>query len=132
MPEIYIPITTLLISGLALLLLVLSWRVIQNRGSAQVSLGTGNDADLERRVRAQANLIEYAPTFVILIAVAELQGGNAVLLSIVAALFFIGRLAHGYALAFSEKNMQMRVLGTVLTLTTTLVAAIYNVVALAF
>jgi uncharacterized membrane protein YecN with MAPEG domain len=130
-PEIYLPVTTVLISALALLLVTLSWRVIQSRDTTQVSLGTGGNATLERRVRAQANLTEYAPIFVILIAVAELQGGNCELLSITAALFFIGRVAHGYAMAFTTGNIRLRVTGTFLTLTTTLVATLYNVVMLA-
>ena len=58
---IVLPVTALYAGLMALLLLVLSIRVSQTRGKLGISLGGGGDAVMERRIRAQANLIEYAP-----------------------------------------------------------------------
>ena len=71
---------------------------------------------MQRRVRAQGNLVEYAPIFVIMIALAKLQGGNTIIVSILAAAFLAGRLAHRYAFAFTKKNMKLRKLGMIATL----------------
>lgn len=126
MDTISLPIATLLTCGLAFLLLTLSWTVIKGRRSLSLSTGDGGDSTMERRIRAQGNLAEYAPIFVILIALAELQGGNTVVVSIFALVFFVGRLAHGYAFAFTEKNMQLRVRGMIATLFGISAASLYN------
>ena len=126
MDTISLPITSLLTCGLAFLLLALSWTVIKGRRSLSLSTGDGGDSMMERRIRAQGNLAEYAPIFVILIALAELQGGNAVVVAILASVFFVGRLAHGYAFAFTEKNMKLRVRGMMATLFGISATSLYN------
>ena len=56
------------------LLLVLSYRVIQRRLAAKVGLGAGGDAELEQRMRVQANFIEYVPlTLITLVVIAALS-----------------------------------------------------------
>jgi uncharacterized membrane protein YecN with MAPEG domain len=79
MDTILLPITTLLSSTLAIWLFVLSWAVIKVRRSLNISLGDGGNKIMKRRMRAQGNLVEYAPLFVIMIALAELQGGNPII-----------------------------------------------------
>lgn len=74
MADLSLPISTTLACTLLAWLLILSWRVIQGRRSSGASLGDGGDTTLERRIRAQRNLTEYAPLFVVLIAILELQG----------------------------------------------------------
>jgi uncharacterized membrane protein YecN with MAPEG domain len=124
--EISLPITILLSSALAIWLFVLSWNVIKGRRANQVSLGDGGDEDMQRRVRAQANLTEYAPIFLIMLAASEVQGGNTIVLSILALIFFAGRIAHGYAFAFTTGSMKLRVRGMIMTLTGILAIAVYN------
>lgn len=128
MTDISLPITTLLAITLLAWLLVLSWRVIRVRQTGGASLGDGGDKALQRRIRAQANLTEYAPMFVVLIAVLELQRGNAVILALLSVTFLIGRLAHGYALAFTDGNMIGRVAGMGLTLGASGLAAAYGLI----
>ncbi|MEO0679422.1 MAG: MAPEG family protein, partial [Pseudomonadota bacterium] len=53
---------------------------LQLRQGAGVSLGDGGDLRLQRRTRAQGNLVEYAPLFLILLALAEMQGAAGWLL----------------------------------------------------
>ncbi|MEL6466036.1 MAG: MAPEG family protein [Pseudomonadota bacterium] len=131
MTGISLPITTLLASSLLAWLLVLSWRVIRFRQSSGASLGDGGDNALQRRIRAQANLTEYAPLFVALIALLELQGGNVVVLALLSVAFLFGRLAHGYALAFTDKNVIGRVGGMGLTLGASGMAVAYGVISMA-
>ena len=112
----YLPITTLSACALALLLIVLSLRIIGVRRGEQVSLGSNGNETLERRIRAQGNLVEYAPIGLILIGLAELQQANPFLIGVAAAAFVMGRLLHGYALGFTVQALQPRVAGMMLTL----------------
>jgi len=130
MPELSIPITTMLTSGLGLLLLVLTVEVVKARGVSGQSLGDGGDMPLTCSIRAQANLTEFAPLFIILVFVGELQNGNSYILGALAATFMIARLAHGYALAFSEDNAPARADGFILTVVPIAVVPIYNLVLL--
>ncbi len=64
-------------SLLALLLVILSFRVIALRGMPALKwFAFGNDGEegLARAIRAHGNLIEYAPIFLILMLVAEIGG----------------------------------------------------------
>ncbi len=130
MIEISLPITTFLASTLLAWLLVLSWRVIRFRQSGGASLGDGGDKALQRKIRAQANLTEYAPLFVILMALLELQRGNVAFLALLSVAFLLGRLAHGYALAFTDGNVIGRVGGMGLTLGASGLAVAYGLISL--
>ena len=130
MPELSIPITTMLTSGLGLLLLVLTVKVVKAKGVSGQSLGDGGDMPLTRSIRAQVNLNEFAPLFIILVFIGELQNGNSYILGALTATFMIAKLAHGYALAFSEDNAPARAGGFILTVVPIAVGAIYNLVLL--
>ena len=67
-------VTALYAGILGLWLVLLSTRVILARRSEKVSLGHGGNVSLERRMRAQGNLAEYAPMALILIGALELAG----------------------------------------------------------
>ena len=110
-----LPITTLSACVLSLLLIILSIRIVSVRRDEKVSLGSGDNKTLERRIRAQGNLIEYGPMGLILIGLAEFQSTNTFLLSTTAAAFVMGRLLHGYALSFTDQAMRPRVTGMMLT-----------------
>lgn len=130
MPELSIPITTMLTSGLVIWLLVLTIMVVRARQASGQSLGDGGDIPLTRAIRAQANLTEYAPMFVALILIGELQGGNYYLLASLAGAFMAARLSHGFAPAFTEGNAVARGIGFLFTIIPLAVGAIYNVVLL--
>lgn len=122
----YLPITTIVTAILAVLFVVLSLKVIGRRRAAKVSLGDGGDDQLERRIRAQGNLAEYAPIGLLLILVAEAQSANQYLLGLAAIAFVIGRLLHGYALSYRDKAVRPRILGMQLTLFSILGLAALN------
>lgn len=121
-----LPITTLLASAIALLMVVLSINVIKQRGISKVSLGESDDMALIRKSRAFGNLIEYAPIMIIMVGLAELQNGNWWLLFGVSALFFIGRLAHGAALGFLQHSPNLRGGGMGATFLALVISALYN------
>ncbi|WP_171182100.1 MAPEG family protein [Ruegeria sp. HKCCD8929] len=132
MQDLSLPITTFLASSLLGRLLILSWRVIRARQSGGPSLGDDGDKSLQRKIRAQANLAEYAPLFVVLIAILELQDGNWIILTILSLMFLAGRLAHGYALAFTQRNVTGRLGGMGLTIAAAALAVIHGFAVMVF
>lgn len=125
------PITTLSAVILGLWLVVLSVRVIRGRRDNKVSLGDGGNDLLNRRIRAQGNLSEYAPISLVLIFLAESQGGPAWLVALLAAIFVTGRLLHGYALSFTENWGFGRLGGMMMTFSALFLLATVNAVLLA-
>ena len=123
-------VTTALLIGLSLLLLLLSWSVIQQRRKEGVSLGDGDQLMMRRKIRAQGNLAEYGPMFVLLIAVAEITSGASVLLWVFGLIFFIARVLHGIGLSYTQNSPVLRSMGMVLTLTAFLGAIGLNVLVL--
>ncbi|MEM9342788.1 MAG: MAPEG family protein [Pseudomonadota bacterium] len=122
---VFLPISTVVAGVLGLWLVILSGNVIRLRQASGVSLGTGEDRRLTRAVRAQGNLTEYAPMFVVLLVLAELQGGNAIVLACLGAVFLAGRLGHGVALGFTEKWALGRLGGMIASFTALGLVALY-------
>lgn len=109
------PITTLYAGALALVLMVLSIRVIQARGATKVFMGDGGNELMIRRMRGQANFVEYVPMALILLGLLEYRGTAAWLLHALGATLLVARLLHGYAFAFAEHFPPGRFGGAVLT-----------------
>lgn len=111
-------ITPLYASLLAIWLIILSVRVIGLRGNPAFSAlasGKENAETLERAIRGQGNLIEYAPIFLILLFLAEATGTSTTAIHAYGATFLAGRLAHGICFSFMKRSMPLRVGGMVLT-----------------
>lgn len=96
-----------------LILLFLSFRVVGRRRSAQVSLGTGGDADLEVRVRAHGNASEYIPATMLGLFIAASLGAPLWAVHAIGGVFTLGRVLHGIGL--SGNIMAPRALGMVFT-----------------
>lgn len=126
--DLSFPISTVVAGLLGLWLVVLSVNVVRLRRSSEVSLGAGDDRRLMRAVRAHGNLTEYAPLFTILLVLAEAQGGSAVLLGALGALFVAGRVGHGIALGFTEKSAIGRIGGMAATFAALILIAVYALV----
>ena len=118
-----IAVTSLYAALLGAWFLILSVRVIKGRQDAGVSLGTGEDRALERRIRAHGNFAEYTPLALILMALLELQSAPGLLLHALGLVLLAGRLMHGYALSFTAHS-PFRVPGMGLTLLATLLLVI--------
>ena len=112
-------VTALYASLLAILLFILSIRVIGLRGNpafAFIAQGKGDDELLQRAIRAQGNLTEYAPTMMILLFFLETSDVADAKLHALAGAFLLGRVMHGICMGFMRSNMPLRVGGTALTL----------------
>ena len=111
--------TTLYGALLGLWLVVLSLRVIALRGSpgmGWLKFGYTGEQAVTRSARAQGNLIEYAPMFVILMFIAESGGVSSFSLHYYGGTFLLGRLMHGACMGFMEKSVILRSGGSILTL----------------
>ena len=109
------PITMLYAGALGLVLLALSARVIQARGATKVYMGDGGNELMLRRMRGQANFVEYVPMALILMGLLEMRGAPAWELHALGATLLVARLLHGYTFAFAKHFPPGRFLGAVLT-----------------
>ena len=106
-------ITAIYASFLALFLIVLSFPIIKLRRGLRVGLGDGGHKSLQQAVRAHGNAAEFIPTFIILLAIYELNHASALALHIFGAVFLAARLAHAGGLYFSSGVSVGRALGVV-------------------
>lgn len=91
-----LPFSMLYISLLSFLAIVLSYNVVSLRRSAKIGLGDGDNTDLFRRMRVQANLLENLLPFSILYVLAELNDNPTIFLHIVGIVFLVSRTLHAY------------------------------------
>ena len=119
-------ITALYVALTSLLFIGLSYRVSAQRKRSKVSLGTGDDPALEKAVRIQANLAEYAPVALLLMLVYELNGGAIWLLHFTGAVFVIGRVLHAQGLASSTGTSVGRFSGVLATWSVVVILAAAN------
>ena len=129
-----IPVTLTAAAGAALINIWLSIRIGRLRTAHKISVGDGGNEALNRRMRAHLNFAENVPLVLVLIATLEISGagrlwGGAWLLP-VAALFLIGRIAHGLGMDGGAFGVG-RMIGTIVTLLTQLGLAIVAVLVVA-
>tara|TARA_Y100000768_G_scaffold75201_1_gene53068 strand:- start:64 stop:462 length:399 start_codon:yes stop_codon:yes gene_type:complete len=117
-----IEITLLYSIILIIFMIILAFRVIDLRQSPVTKFFHSSDRKIDentlaRAIRGHGNLIEYAPLFLILMLIAELNQASSVLLHISGTIFTLGRFMHGTVFSFMNPNMFMRVGGMFLTFT---------------
>ena len=120
----YLPITLTFAASATLINVWLTWRVGQMRGAHNVSHGDGGAAPLMRRMRAQANYIEWTPLVLILSGLVELADGPVPLLAILAATYLAARIMHALGMD-SETMTKARTGGMWVTFLTLIGLAIY-------
>lgn len=120
-------ITALCAAILGVLNVMLSLKVVGIRRKEKISVGDGGNESLLRAMRAQANLLEYAPMGLILLGCAELNGAPRLILGLVAIAFVAGRLMHPAGIKDQSSPFKARVLGMQLTLVSLLVLCAINV-----
>ena len=76
--------------------------------------GDGGSGLLARRMRAQANFIEYTPIVLILFALVELAVGGSLWLSIAALVYVLARVSHGFGMD-ADKPTVWRAVGALVT-----------------
>jgi uncharacterized protein len=106
---------------------VLGGRVVApERRRARVGLGTGGDTALERAVRVHGNFAEYAPLFLLLLLVAELNGGRYAVAAQPSARLRAGADRACPGLSQSSGTSRGRFIGTLVTWVAILVLALAN------
>jgi len=115
---VLISVTPIYAGLLALLFLWLSLRVVQGRFLHRVSVGDGDDKDMRKRMRVQANWAEYTPIALILLALCELQGTSGWVLHWAGLSLLAGRSLHAYGFGKTPQNVTLRRVGMILTVGT--------------
>jgi uncharacterized protein len=100
---------------LILLLLVLSLLVVRQRAKHEVMLGDEGVPELARASRAFGNAAEYAPAGIAALAVLALVQAPPLVLHIVGATLFVGRVAHAIGLSLTGGPSPGRVVGMIAT-----------------
>jgi uncharacterized protein len=104
--------TALYALPLALIYLVLWFRISGVRAAAKISYGDGGNTELLRRVRQHGNFVEWTTFVMILMIVAEGIGAPSLYLHISGVLLLIGRIAHPFGLgAVDNAAHPMRYVG---------------------
>jgi uncharacterized membrane protein YecN with MAPEG domain len=120
-----LPITLTMAGAATLVNIWLGRRVGQVRVAAKISVGDGGNDMLARRMRAQANFVEYTPFFLILLGLIELATGSATWLWAVGAFYILGRLLHAFGM---EGGSRLRMIGILATILILLGLSIYALV----
>jgi len=120
------PVVTMLYAALCgVLLVALALNVVRLRLGRRIPLGMGEGATLEQPVRVHGNFTEYAPTFLILLLLAELGGASTWFLHLAGAAFLIGRLLHAYGLSTVRARSFGRFYGSAISWTSIMVLSGY-------
>lgn len=110
-----IPIITPLYAALlAVLYIVLTFRVGAYRIKNDISLGDAGNTEMLQRIRAHANFAEYVPFALLLLLLTEILATNSATVHALGITLLTGRLLHAYGL--SKSIMKPRVIGQTLTL----------------
>jgi len=110
---------------LMLIQVALMFSVIKSRGDLNIFIGHGDNAMLERRIRAHGNFIENVPTFLIGLLLLELMIGSGLWVLILGAVVVVARLSHAIALMANSGVTAGRLIGTLGTVIPTVVTAGY-------
>jgi uncharacterized membrane protein YecN with MAPEG domain len=124
-----IPVTGLAAAICALLLIYCAYATVKVRLATQIGFGDGDNPDLLAARRTHANLSEHAPIFLIMLGVLELANANHIGLTIIAAIFLIGRVLHIVGMAQHHKggSPRFRQMGVLATWLTTVALALWIV-----
>ncbi|WP_379920856.1 MAPEG family protein [Erythrobacter sp. R86502] len=118
-----LPVTLAAAAAATVLNIWLMLRVGAVRRALGISVGDGGSDALQRRMRAQLNYVENTAFVLILIGVIELSGRGSWWLSVVAAVYFLGRLLHGFGMDGGNLGWA-RVIGIITTMFTQLALAV--------
>ena len=117
--------TALSAACLMLIQVALMFSVIKSRGDLNIFIGHGDNAMLERKIRAHGNFTENVPTFLIGLLLLELIIGRGLWVLVLGAVVVIARLLHAIALIANSGVTAGRLIGTLGTVIPTVVTAGY-------
>ena len=97
-----VPVSAVYAAVIALMMLALAYRVTGFRRRDKIGMGEQGSRDLQVAVRSHANLVEYAPIFLILFFIGEMNGVPVDWLHTAGLLFVLSRFAHAWGMAESS------------------------------
>lgn len=109
-----LPVTLTLAAASALLNLWLAMRVARVRRTEKVLHGDGGKSLLVKRMRAQANFVEYTPFVLILCALVEMALGSRNWLWVLVLVYVAARIAHAFGMD-ADIAHKARMVGIMLT-----------------
>lgn len=111
--------------GLNILInLFLAYRVSANRVRSKVMTGTGNDEQLYNANRAHVTNVEYVPVALAGLIVLHLLAASIYVMHFVGLTLTIGRILHAIGVTRTSESSPPRLIGTLLTWVSLLVAGI--------
>lgn len=116
-------ITPLYALPLAVMLFLLWLNVVKMRAATDVSIGFGGDAVLHEKIRKHGNFIEFVPLVLVVMALAELRGGNGIALHLAGILLVVSRALHPFGLHNDKALHVFRIVGNSGSLIALFVAA---------
>lgn len=120
----FLSITPVYIAILGLLFIVFTMRAGLYRVKTNILIGTGEDPEMVRRMRGQANFIETVPMALFLLIVMEVLGASDMWIHILGGALVLGRIGHYLGLT-EMAPVVFRIVGMALTLLTILVSSFW-------
>ena len=117
-------VTPIYIATLGLVFIALTMRAGIYRGKTKIFIGDGNDPEMLRRMRGQANFVETVPIALFLFITMEILGASDMWLHALGLSLVIGRVTHYLGLA-QLSPPAFRIFGMLTTLITILVSSIW-------
>ena len=117
-------ITPIYTAILALLYVGLSVRTLLLRRSLKIGIGTGENENMLRAVRAHSNFAEYVPIALLLAFMIEVLKGNWLIINFVCICLLIGRIIHSFGVSRINENYRFRVMGMAFTFTSICTSAL--------
>ena len=108
-------ITAFYAALLGLLVMSLGLRVVQARWTRRIGIGDGGDAEMTRRIRVHANILENVPLALLLLLLLELTNVEGTWLHLFGIALLAGRLLHAWGLSRYAGTSFGRFVGTLLT-----------------
>lgn len=103
--------TALYALPLAVIFLILWFRVASARSSLKVSIGDGGNTALPEKIRQHGNFVEWVSIVPPLMMIAEGNGADAIWLHISGALLLVGRIIHPLGLRADNATHPLRIAG---------------------
>lgn len=117
-------ITPLFAAVFGLMYMALSINVIRYRLGYKISLGTGDNKDLQRAIRTHGNFMEYVPFTLLLMWFIETLTLSANAAFWLGSILLIARVSHAFGMFYPKQLMGLRQLGSVVTIGVIIMASI--------
>ena len=127
-----IAITAFYAGILALILVILSVRVVVVRRKVHRSFGDGGEDTLQPVIRGQGNFIEYVPLSLLLLGYLEFSGTHPYLIHGLGIALVVARILHPFGLQKDGGPTVPRVVGTVITWIVLVIVAVAAMIGFLF